>query len=60
MSSKCMEKKMTTMRVSKANHAEILKIVGILQSKTGAPTTVDDAIELLLSNYYKKNPKSAS
>ena len=55
-----MKKDMTTMRVSKANHAEILKIVGILQSKTGAPTTVDDAIETLLSNYYKKNTKVSS
>lgn len=51
---------MTTMRVSKMNHAEILKVVGLLQSASGKPTTVDDAIETLLSNYYKKNPKSSN
>lgn len=53
-----MDKKMTTMRVSKVNHAEILKIVGLLQNKSGLPTTVDDAIQTLLDNYYRKNPKS--
>jgi hypothetical protein len=53
-----MKKEMTTMRVSKENHAEILKIVGLLQNKSGKPTAVDDAIEALLSNYYKKNIKA--
>lgn len=32
-----MKKEMTTMRISKESHVELLKIVGSIQSKTGKP-----------------------
>ena len=44
----------TSIRVTKDTHSELLKIIGQIQAKTGKPTTVDDALKELLENYKKK------
>lgn len=45
----------TSIRVTKDTHSELLKIIGQIQAKTGKPTTVDDALKELLENYKKKS-----
>ena len=45
----------TSIRVTKDTHSELLKIIGQIQAKTGKPTTVDDALKELLDNYKKKS-----
>ncbi len=47
----------TTIRITKSTHKEILKIMGQLQAKTGKIPTLDDALKELLENYKKKSRK---
>jgi len=50
-------KDITTIRITKDTHKEILKIMGQLQAKTGEIPTLDDALKKLLENYKKKSKK---
>ena len=50
-------KDVTTIRITKSTHKEILKIMGQLQAKTGEIPTLDDALKELLENYKKKSRK---
>lgn len=45
----------TSIRVTKDVHTELLKIIGQIQAKTGKPTTLDDALKELVENYKKKS-----
>ncbi len=47
----------TTIRITKATHKEILKIMGQIQARTGEIPTLDDALQEMLSNYKKKSRK---
>ncbi len=47
----------TTIRITKSTHKEILKIMGEIQAKTGEIPTLDDALQELLGNYKKKSKK---
>ncbi len=44
-------KDITTIRITKSTHKEILKIMGEIQAKTGEIPTLDDALQEMLSNY---------
>ena len=50
-------KDITTIRITKSTHKEILKIMGQIQAKTGEIPTLDDALQEMLSNYKKKSRK---
>jgi len=50
-------KDITSIRISKSTHKEILKVMGRLQAKTGEIPTLDDALKELLENYKKKSKK---
>nr|AIF14059.1 hypothetical protein [uncultured marine thaumarchaeote KM3_65_H02] len=43
----------TSIRITKNTHKELLKIVGEIQAKTGKIPTIDDALVELLNNYKK-------
>jgi Arc/MetJ family transcription regulator len=45
----------TSIRVTKDVHTELMKIIGQIQAKTGKPTTIDDALKELVENYKKKS-----
>ncbi len=45
----------TTIRITKSTHKEILKIMGQIQARTGEIPTLDDALQELLNNYKKKS-----
>jgi len=47
----------TTIRITKDTHKEILKIMGQIQARTGEIPTLDDALQEMLSNYKKKSKK---
>jgi len=47
----------TTIRITKSTHKEILKIMGQIQARTGAIPTIDDALKEMLENYKKKSRK---
>jgi len=47
----------TTIRITKSTHKEILKIMGQIQARTGEIPTIDDALQEMLSNYKKKSRK---
>jgi len=47
----------TTIRITKSTHKEILKIMGQIQARTGEIPTLDDALKELLNNYKKKSRK---
>jgi len=47
----------TTIRITKSTHKEILKIMGEIQARTGEIPTLDDALQEMLSNYKKKSKK---
>jgi hypothetical protein len=47
----------TTIRITKDTHKEILKIIGQIQARTGEIPTLDDALQELLNNYKKKSKK---
>jgi len=48
-------KDITSIRISKSTHKDILKVMGQLQAKTGEIPTLDDALKELLENYKKKS-----
>jgi hypothetical protein len=50
-------KDVTTIRITKSTHKEILKIMGEIQAKTGEIPTLDDALQEMLSNYKKQRKK---
>jgi hypothetical protein len=50
-------KDITTIRITKETHKEILKIMGQIQARAGEIPTLDDALQEMLSNY-KKDLKS--
>ena len=45
----------TSIKVDKETHAEILKVVGQIQARTGKSVTIDEALRELLENYKKKS-----
>ncbi len=47
----------TTIRIIKSTHKEILKIMGKIQARTGEIPTIDDALQEMLNNYKKKSKK---
>jgi len=47
----------TTIRITKSTHKEILKIMGQIQARTGEIPTIDDALKEMLNNYKKKSRK---
>ncbi len=44
----------TTIAIKKDTHTELLKVMGLIQSRTGKTSTPDDALKELLENYKKK------
>lgn len=50
-------KEVTTIRITKSTHKEILKIMGEIQARIGVIPTLDDALQEMLENYKKKNRK---
>jgi len=50
-------KDITTIRITKSTHKDLLKVMGQLQAKTGEIPTLDDALQELLANYKKKSKK---
>ncbi len=50
-----MAEKMTSLRISEANHREMLKIQGLMQSKSGKFTSMDDVIAELIKSFRKKS-----
>ena len=50
-------KDITSIRISKSTHKDILKVMGQLQAKTGEIPTLDDALKELLDNYKKKSKR---
>ena len=50
-------KDVTTIRITKSTHKEILKIMGEIQARTGKIPTLDDALQEMLENYKKKSKK---
>lgn len=50
-------KDVTTIRITKSTHKEILKIMGEIQARTGEIPTLDDALQEMLENYKKKARK---
>jgi len=46
--------KITSIRITKSTHREILKVMGKIQAKTGEIPTLDDALQELIQNYKKK------
>jgi hypothetical protein len=50
-------KDVTTIRITKSTHKEILKIMGEIQARTGVIPTLDDALQEMLENYKKKSKK---
>ncbi len=47
----------TTIRITKSTHKEILKIMGHIQARNGEIPTIDDALQEMLNNYKKKSKK---
>jgi hypothetical protein len=47
----------TTIRITKSTHKEILEIMGQIQARTGEIPTLDNALQELLSKYKKKSKK---
>jgi hypothetical protein len=50
-------KDVTTIRITKSTHKEILKIMGEIQARTGKIPTLDDALQEMLENYKKKSKR---
>ena len=46
-------KDITTIRITKSTHKDLLKVMGKIQAKTGEIPTLDDALKKLLENYKK-------
>jgi len=47
-------KDVTTVRITKSTHRDLLKVMGKIQAKSGEIPTLDDALKELLDNYKKK------
>ena len=47
----------TTIRITKSTHKEILKIMGQIKARNGEIPTIDDALKEMLDNYKKKSKK---
>ena len=47
-------KDITTIRITKSTHKDLLKVMGKIQAKSGEIPTLDDALKELLDNYRKK------
>ena len=50
-------KDVTTVRITKSTHKDLLKVMGQIQAKTGEIPTLDDALKELLDNYKRKSRK---
>lgn len=50
-------KEVTTIRITKSTHKEILKIMGEIQARIGVIPTLDDALQERLENYKEKSKK---
>ena len=50
-------KDITTIRITKDTHKNLLKVMGQIQAKTGEIPTLDDALQELLDNYKRKSRK---
>jgi len=50
-------KDVTTIRITKSTHKDLLKVMGKIQAKTGEIPTLDDALKELLDNYKRKSRK---
>ena len=50
-------KGVTTIRITKSTHKDLLKVMGQIQAKTGEIPTLDDALRELLDNYKRKSRK---
>ena len=50
-------KDVTTIRITKSTHKDLLKVMGKIQAKTGEIPTLDDALKELLDNYKRKARK---
>ena len=50
-------KDITTIRITKSTHKDLLKVMGKIQAKTGEIPTLDDALKELLENYKRKSRK---
>ena len=50
-------KDVTTVRITKSTHRDLLKVMGQLLAKTGEIPTLDDALKELLENYKKKSKR---
>lgn len=50
-------KDVTTIRITKSTHKDLLKVMGQIQAKTGEISTLDDALKELLDNYKRKSRK---
>ena len=50
-------KDVTTIRITKSTHKDLLKVMGKIQAKSGEIPTLDDALKELLANYKKKSKK---
>ena len=50
-------KDITTIRITKSTHKDLLKVMGKIQAKTGEIPTLDDALKELLDNYKRKSRK---
>jgi len=46
-------KDVTTIRITKSTHKDLLKVMRQIQAKTGEIPTLDDALKKLLENYKK-------
>ncbi len=49
--------KITSIRITKSTHKELIKVMGKIQAKTGEIPTLDDALRELLENYKKKKSR---
>jgi len=50
-------KDVTTVRITKSTHRDLLKVMGQLLAKTGEIPRLDDALKELLENYKKKSKR---
>jgi len=50
-------KDITTIRITKSTHKDLLKVMGKIQAKSGEIPTLDDALKELLDNYKRKSRK---
>ncbi len=51
-------KDVTTVRITKSTHKDLLKVMVQLQAKTGEIPTLDDSLKELLANYKKRSKRN--